>query len=462
MGDYQDLGFQPTATANPHADIGFQPQADARPSLASDALKYSPVGAVKSVADALRQVGTGHNPLAGQAAENEKLFEKAKDSFHQGDYAGAAAHFLNYLVPGGAGMEDAGEDFQKGDVAHGLAKTAGMATTLAAGVKAPEIMQGAGKVADKVAGAPAALSDAAKSAVRVDPAQVLVKALKPSSGNPDFVDSLPRAMGDIKAAEAHTGPIVDNESLITAAHKALGLNRDAMYPWEAVPSDMKMQVHGAPITNAMMDAAGEMLKLEDPASHAAIAQKAGAYDRPFTIDELKNLHEEGNKRLNGFYSAAPDKQSAMLGSGLNPAVEEAKVAAIRDLRYKALDPENEGAGPREIQQRYGDIADILNAAMKRRNTSIGSQPISPAAGLREEILANARIFKHGDVTPPNADALIKKAFENVEPGGAHPAPPDTPRVAGYLSAPAREMPATPDPSFVRGVPAMAEPPNPRE
>lgn len=139
-------------------------------SVAGDFIKYSPVGMVKGLADALRQIGSGHNPLAGQAEQNEKILEKAKDSFHSGDYTGAAAHFLNYLVPGGQGMEDAGEDFQKGDYAHGVAKTAGIATTLAAGEKAPAALDAAtdptlpGRVADATARTGNAVRAGAKAA----------------------------------------------------------------------------------------------------------------------------------------------------------------------------------------------------------------------------------------------------------------------------------------------------------
>lgn len=162
---------------------GAPSSGDSKPSLTSDFAKYSPVGVVKSMADALQQLGSGHNPLKGTAEANAKLLDKAKQSFHEGDYTGAAAHFLNYLVPGGAAMEDAGEDFQKGDYAHGLAKTAGIASTAVAGAKAPQILETAGNVADAApnvaqavkAGAQAAAPDVVKGLGKVATGEALAK-----------------------------------------------------------------------------------------------------------------------------------------------------------------------------------------------------------------------------------------------------------------------------------------------
>lgn len=111
-----------------------------KPSLASDAVKYSPVGIVNSLADAIRDPKHALAGLLAQPSENAKLLEKAKDSYKSGDYTGAAAHFLNYLIPGGGALDDAGEDFRSGDTARGLAKTAGIASTMVAAGKAPEVL----------------------------------------------------------------------------------------------------------------------------------------------------------------------------------------------------------------------------------------------------------------------------------------------------------------------------------
>lgn len=307
----------------------------------------------------------------------------------------------------------------------------------------------------------AILKNAYANAVHVDPVRNVIKALRPTSANADFIETAPGALSDIKSMEDPASPISSNEDFRAHAQAYLDHNRTAMDAYEAIPHAIGASVEGSPITRAMLDAGGDMLKLEDPEAYAALERKAQSYDRPFTLRELKNLHQEGNKRLNGFWNASPDKQAAHLGAGLNPAVEEAKVAAIRDLRYQGLDPENNGAGPREINRRYGAVADLLNASNKRRNAVLGEQPESPFIGLREDILHNTRLIRHGTELPKNSDGLIRRAMANVEPDGGHPSPPDTPGVAGYLGPGPIVTPPPEDTSFVRGAPAMTQPPNPQ-
>ncbi len=135
----------------------FEPE---KPSLVSDTLKYSPVGMIKGLADTIRTAASdvidGKNPLSrltGAAQENAKMLDRAKtqiqwaeDDFKKGNYtqalnngAAAALHFVNYLAPGGSAMEDIATDFQNGDHARGLLKTAGLASTVLAQQKAPAV-----------------------------------------------------------------------------------------------------------------------------------------------------------------------------------------------------------------------------------------------------------------------------------------------------------------------------------
>jgi ddrB-like ParB superfamily domain len=154
----------------------------AAPSLLSDFAKYSPAGFVRGIADALRDPKSA---VTGMLKANEQLWEKTKDSYNKGEYGDAAVHFLNYLVPGGSAMEDAGEDFQNGDFAHGLAKTAGIATSMVAGAKAPAILDAAGNVVDRapqvanavVAGVKAAAPDVAAGSAKLAAGAAVSKVL---------------------------------------------------------------------------------------------------------------------------------------------------------------------------------------------------------------------------------------------------------------------------------------------
>jgi len=134
-------------------------------SLTADFLKNSPAGMVKGLADAIRsdvqnpkETGSG---IVQMMKSNATLWDKAKASFKNGDYVGAAAHFLNYLIPGGKALDEAGEDFQRGDVAHGTAKTLGIASN----VLAPEIPRAVGAIADAAPAAGTAVRGAARGAV---------------------------------------------------------------------------------------------------------------------------------------------------------------------------------------------------------------------------------------------------------------------------------------------------------
>jgi hypothetical protein len=103
--------------------------------------KVNPVSQVQGIADAIR-----HPVDAAQAAgaQNLDLWNKAKESYNNGDYAGAVRHGINYAVNGipglGASIDSAGDQFAKGDYAGGAGSSLGIGTSLVAGAKAPAIM----------------------------------------------------------------------------------------------------------------------------------------------------------------------------------------------------------------------------------------------------------------------------------------------------------------------------------
>jgi hypothetical protein len=138
-------------------------------------IQNSPVGVVKGAADFLRHpVDT----LTSMGQQNVALLDKAKESYSKGDYAGALFHALNYVLPGGAALDDAGQDFANGHISRGTAKTLGIASTLVAGAKAPQLLEAAGKAVDA---APAAI-DAAKAGVKAAAPDVAVGAAKVGAG----------------------------------------------------------------------------------------------------------------------------------------------------------------------------------------------------------------------------------------------------------------------------------------
>lgn len=163
-------GWTPVPDVSAWKPVAGAPPVEEKPSLASDFAKYSPLGMVHAIANGIAHPIDTAKAIGNMPAENAKILDKAKESYDKGHYGEAALHFLNYLNPVGAGMEDASADFQKGDVAHGLAKTAGLATSLVAGAKAPEILDAAtdpalpGKIADTAAKAGTAVKEGVKAA----------------------------------------------------------------------------------------------------------------------------------------------------------------------------------------------------------------------------------------------------------------------------------------------------------
>lgn len=180
-------GFDPIAAPG-SAPEGFEPidiseaygkqTGTEKPSIASDALKYSPIGMVRGLADMIRTAASGQNPLAGMAQANASLLDKAKDSFEKGHYADAAAHFVNYLIPAGAAFEDVQNDIREGNYGHAAAKFAGLASNIpaaSAGSAALDTATAPGAGTELAARVKAAAPDVASGAAKVAGGELLAK-----------------------------------------------------------------------------------------------------------------------------------------------------------------------------------------------------------------------------------------------------------------------------------------------
>src|ERR1039458_1005054 len=77
-----------------------------------------------------------------------QLAVKAKQAYQNGDYKGALMYGLNYLAPFiGQQTAKAGEQLNQGDIAGGIARTAGAAVPLLAA--SPEVRAAAGNAASR-------------------------------------------------------------------------------------------------------------------------------------------------------------------------------------------------------------------------------------------------------------------------------------------------------------------------
>lgn len=370
-----------------------------------------------------------------------------------------------------------------------LASKGAQAGLQAAGVP-EEYSQLGGDIAGIAAGgeaaryAPAAvnaLATGATEATRTNPITAMVQALKPKPSDSGFVDRLPETMADIKA-NAPNG-VTDVDSLVGASNSAIASHQDVLEnQWMAPARQMGVQVPGDSIVQATAQAIPKSLKLEDPGAALDIVQSANdAYGgKNFSVDDMRELLKNKNAELDSFYDKSTGKQNAAIVSGKPIAVVKAQKDAIADALYKALDPQNDGAGPREIQSRTGDIMDIRDAALGRKNAAIAEKPLSMAAGYGKTAARIADLpgkIVHGDIEGgmaaiPQAirgttDPLIKRAFANIGPPKPLPAPNAASPVAvgrqlppsSFSSNAERQMPGNvPNPVRVTtGVPLQVPP-----
>jgi hypothetical protein len=390
-----------------------------------------------NVGKGLAGLATGETEKA-MGATTGALWAKAKAAFDAKDYGGAAVHTLNYLLSPiiGDSLDRAGEKFARGDISGGIGDTLGTATNLITAVKMPQIAEAVPKTAAAVANAPAAV----RATFRANPETAMNKALV----LPKYVDpaDMRQAIADVRAAE--TEPVTDNESLLRTIPAAKSANRAEFQKFIDRTGDAT--VSGAPILAATVKSIPETMWTENPEMAQKIIDGAKGYSQDYTGQRLAKVLEEKNGELNSFYRRAPGAQQAAVQSGAPEAVVKAQRDAAANTLYNFLDPENKGAGPRNIQTRWGIMDDLEDAAYARRNPILREQAVSP--GERAMDIGKAALSGIGktavgakiagpfgallgagdtvaDVSAAmrgKSDALIRRAFANIEPDGVYVQP----------------------------------------
>lgn len=298
-----------------------------------------------------------------------------------------------------------------------------------------------------------------KSPLTVDPRIAVTRALRPTPSDPGFSDRLPDTMSLVRASNPGFKPSVENGklNLIGAANKAINVHQDALQPW--LDRAAGQTISGQPIVQATEKATSGMLPSEGMSGDALVNRARQDYTE-FTPQQLRDRLSLLNDRLSSYYSQAPGKQSAALAD-IPDAVLKAQRDAAADTLYRHLDPENEGAGPRLIQSRTGDLMDLRDAALRRNNAIVAEQPLTPFGKIVDPIKSFAHQLLPGKANAGLAFAegsegrslpLLRRAFnatdENAginslgtlpQPGPRMlPAPPDTsgplPRAASDLKS----------------------------
>jgi hypothetical protein len=212
------------------------------------------------------------------------------------------------------------------------------------------------------------------------------------------------------------------------------LQEHGLEPWLANARAMGVQIPGDEIVAATRSAIPSLMRTRDPAGAAALEQQAqDAFGgRTFTPDQFRDFLRTENATLAPFYAKGAGAQQGAVSAGTPPAIEKAQAETMRELLYRYLDPENAGAGPREIQARTGNVINLRNAAERKANTILGEKPLTPIGGLANlakaplDLFRRGPLFAGGEVAHPwrgPSDALISRLYRGAPEAAELPTPP---------------------------------------
>lgn len=312
----------------------------------------------------------------------------------------AAGLVANPLMRAGIAVAGGGPEAQEfgGDLA-------GDAAGLYGGIKAGRAIHGSGGI----------------NTTRPDVA--MTRVFRPTPSNSDFPESpiLPETMERIKAVTSADNdnsapyapgrmrsfmsslginlpgggkkpftPGIENGqlNLIPAAQKAADVHAQALDPY--FDRMEGTTVNHSPIVEATKNAVGSMLPSEQgsPAAQSLVARADMDY-RNLGPREMAARKADLNKKLQSYYGKSDAGKSAAL-TDMPEAVLKAQRDAVAETLYRHLDPENEGAGPREIESRRGDILDFMNDAKRRNNAIVAEQPTTRLGEMMEPLRPFAR------------------------------------------------------------------------
>lgn len=316
-----------------------------------------------------------------------------------------------------------------------------------------------------------------------DPMDLANRAIKPAATRLDFGKHLEAAMPDIKAAAVKDIESVDDTlAAVQAAKKA---NRGAYDQYRGPANQAGTLVDMSAVADAMDASVPDKLLFEAnrgygpaQAELAALKARNNAYRTKVPLSEAESLLRGANAELDAFYAKYPRQQWRGLETNPESAATFAKAAAARKAIYNALDAEGGGAAARNLQNRYGSLLEVEQQLHRRKNVASRQQPQSLAQQLGKAQAVGklgkaalkvatgdgaGALLEAGEALGVKAasdwlkeqqttDAMLKRAFAKITPGGAFPSPPPV-NIRGLLEPGAIRMPGVADESFVRATPA---------
>lgn len=379
-------------------------------------------------------------------------YGKAVESFNKGDYAMGAGHSIA-MTPGAGIFSDVLEgQMGEGQKAAELYKTGHpvlgtvhevlgavpmlgpMSSQVSEHLLDPETRsQGYGELAGLAtselgakalhAGVKAAGTDFFK----VNPTIAALKAWGVRPSLDTFQRDLPGTLGFIRETYGKNIKIKTNKQAIAAARRADSALADGFQEWMKQGRHNRAVVSGDEIVRATENAIPSDIKLEKPELAKKIVDNVRkAYGgKWFDIDKINDLRSNKTKRLDSFYDKTTGQRIAAKAH-TTEAVLKAQRDALAEALYRALDPTNNGEGPRKIGQMRSHVIDIMDAALRRENMATASKPVSKFSAVAGAIPKAAQAVvsspglgyvKGADILNPetlwggNVDPWVRKAFE---------------------------------------------------
>lgn len=453
-------GAPPEWARSKLAKYGYTPQAE-QPSFGGRLYQnlIEPISqGVQAFADptGLRAADLAKSLWQGQVNQGQQAVQAAQG---QGPAQGmgpasraseAVGHGLAALLPGmGPMAAQTGEDI--GNQNHGAAW--GDILSLAAGKTIDNAIAGR---------TPKGLQAFASDPVNYKPEVGLSKALIPSEGNSRFLDNVHEVGGRINEAAGGV-PATNVDELIDHSQKAADKARAALEPYfQRAERSGLTGLKGTQVVQATQAAVDKLLTKPSDAQlkQAIMDETKQDYDRFIPLRGWKQELENINKQEFSFYNKTNEAQRATLGK-VGDAVRKAQRDAMSDMLYKALSPEDAGAGPKQIQASLGNILDVKDAAMNRRQAIRREEPESNIVtgrrvlnqGLHMLAVPLRAVFSDEAVGDPvqavagKSNTLIRRSMRAIEPNRTPyptPASPVHPAVIQAQAARAAAMPTNPN------------------
>ena len=311
------------------------------------------------------------------------------------DTAGTGAEIAANFV-GGEGALAAGEDLVKG--AAGAAVKAGLKQGAESGALAgfgsalQEEKPTFGKTITKtltgavggavtggvLTGLPALVIGTAKAVKNeVAPAieTQLTKAIKPAKNNTGWFDAVKNVLPDLRETAQKLKIPINN---IEDFSNVIKLTKDRIWKTytDILGPHADQTIDGNQVADAMLNSLDKRTQVQNRGLVEKLTDKAATYRKPLSLADAEEFLQSANNDLHNFY--AKNKVGQKVASSdpeFAPVLAEAQ--ALRDALYSKLN-DLTGEDAAFLKKKYGDLSNIQNEVIGRKNVAARQNPDSLA------------------------------------------------------------------------------------